>query len=60
MSARQGRYWLNLRGFASVTLLIGLAGAFVYGSYRGATAYVHPPRTLLTADDTPARFGVAF
>ncbi len=54
------RSCLHLISFAALAfLVIGMAG-FLYISYQFAWDYVHPSRVVRAADDTPAKFGIAY
>ncbi len=54
------RYWLNLLLFALAVSTAG-AGITLAGlGYRAAVNYVHPVRAERAADDTPARYGIAY
>ena len=54
------QYWRNLIIFASSVLLIGITAVIVSYTYQAALGYPHPSRVIRSADDTPAKFGIAY
>ncbi len=57
---RTWRYWLNLLLFALALLTLGLTTGVLYLTRQHALGYVHPARTVRSADDTPARYGIPY
>ncbi len=60
ISSKGKRYWLNLMLFAFAALFLGFALVLILFGARGAAAYLHPPRWMPVADETPAGYGVDF
>lgn len=54
------RYWRNLALFTLVALVIAAGVEIVLLARQAASNYLHPPRLIRPAEETPALFGIAY
>ena len=60
MTMKGWRYWFNLWVFSLVVLSVVLILSVATASYRSISVYLHPQRQMLSENETPDVYGVAY